>query len=244
VRILSSRLFWKWTAGIAALLLVAGFLFLCKVAGSPRDAYLLVRYALPHIHRGSLKVGDPAPDARLLALDGSTYFHLRDKIGAKPLVLIFGSYSCLPFRRRADEVIQIYNDYKEQADFLTIYVREAHASDEWEMTENTEDGICYAQPKTLAQRVAVARDFVKRLHYPIDFGIDGMNNAADEGYAAWPRRFYVIDEKGRIAYRGGMGPYHYRPEEVRAWLTARFGPVKHDKPLTTARSAPSSRTQP
>lgn len=42
---------------------------------------------------GDLKVGDPAPDVALLELDGSTRVHLRDRIGDKPLILVFGSYT-------------------------------------------------------------------------------------------------------------------------------------------------------
>ena len=85
--------FWKWTIAVFLVLLLAGFLALCKMAGSPRDAYGMVRFALPHMHRGTLKPGDDAPDARLVALDGSTRFHIRERIGARPLVIIFGSYT-------------------------------------------------------------------------------------------------------------------------------------------------------
>jgi hypothetical protein len=86
-------LFWKWTIGVVLVVLLAGFLVLCKMAGSPRDAYGMVRYALPHMHRGNLKLGDDAPDARLVALDGSNHFHIRERTGGRPLVIIFGSYT-------------------------------------------------------------------------------------------------------------------------------------------------------
>ncbi|MGC1482205.1 MAG: hypothetical protein WA789_00285 [Candidatus Acidiferrum sp.] len=86
-------LFWKWAIAVCLVLLLAAFLVLCKMAGSPRDAYFMVRYALPHMRRGTLKVGDAAPDARLLALDGLTHFHIRERAGARPLVVIFGSYT-------------------------------------------------------------------------------------------------------------------------------------------------------
>jgi len=66
--------FWKWTAGILGVLLVAAFAGLSIMAGSPKDAYGMVRYALPHMHRGTLKVGSDAPDARLVALDGTNHF--------------------------------------------------------------------------------------------------------------------------------------------------------------------------
>lgn len=85
--------FWKWTIGVVLGVLVAAFVGLSMMAGSPKDVYGLVRYALPHMHRGNLKVGDDAPDARLVALDGASHFHIREKTGGKPLVVIFGSYT-------------------------------------------------------------------------------------------------------------------------------------------------------
>jgi hypothetical protein len=139
--------------------------------------------------------------------------------------------------------VQIYNDYKDHADFLTVYVREAHPTDEWQMKSNLKDkdNVCYAQPKTLEQRLAIANDFTKRFKFPLPFGIDDMSNAANDAYAAWPERLYVIDESGHIAYRGGMGPFNYNPAEVREWLAARYGAVKHEAPKTPAdaASAPS-----
>jgi len=124
-------------------------------------------------------------------------------------------------------VVDIYNDYKERADFLTVYVREAHPTDEWQMKSNVKEDVCYAQPRNLEQRVAIATDFIKRFHYPLPLGVDDVNNGANDVYAAWPERIYIIDETGHIAYRGGIGPFHYHPEEARAWLAARFGPVTH-----------------
>jgi hypothetical protein len=41
---------------------------------------------------GDLKVGDPAPDVVLAGLDGRSV-RLRDRIGGRPVVLIFGSYT-------------------------------------------------------------------------------------------------------------------------------------------------------
>src|SRR5207249_3005223 len=107
------------------------------------------------------------------------------------------------------------------------------------MKSNVKDDVCYAQPKTLAQRVAIANDFTKRFKYPLPFGIDDMSNAAESAYSAWPERIYIIDESGRIAYRGGMGPFNYKPEEAREWLSARYGAVKREAPKTPAGAARS-----
>ena len=109
------------------------------------------------------------------------------------------------------------------------------------MKSNLKDDVCYAQPKTLEQRVVIANDFIKRFKFTLPFGIDDMSNAADNAYAAWPERIYIIDESGHIAYRGGMGPFNYKPEEAREWLAARYGAVKHDPPKSSATAAaPSS----
>jgi hypothetical protein len=86
-------LFWKWTIGVTLALFLLAFVGLSLMAGSPRDAYGMVRYALPHMHRGNLKLGDDAPDARLVALNGTDHFHIRERTGAKPLVLVFGSFT-------------------------------------------------------------------------------------------------------------------------------------------------------
>ena len=138
------------------------------------------------------------------------------------------------------DVVQIYEDYKNRADFLTVYVREAHPTDEWQMKSNLKDDVCYAQPKTLEQRVMIANDFVKRFKFTMPFGIDDMSNAANDAYAAWPERIYIIDESGRIVYRGGIGPFNYKPEEAREWLAARYGAVKHEAPKSSTNAAPAT----
>jgi len=104
------------------------------------------------------------------------------------------------------------------------------------------DDVCYAQPKTLEQRVMIANDFVKRFKFTLPFGVDDMSNAANDAYAAWPERIYIIDESGRIAYRGGIGPFNYKPEEARDWLAARYGAVKHGALKTPANTTPATGT--
>jgi len=137
------------------------------------------------------------------------------------------------------DIVQIFNDYKDRADFLTVYVREAHPADEWQMKSNVKDDVCYAQPRKLSDRLAIANDFIKRFQFPLPFGVDDMKNAANDAYAAWPERLYIIDENGKIAYRGGMGPFNYHPSEVRTWLATRYGEVKHPeaKPAETKTDA-------
>jgi hypothetical protein len=82
-----------WLGLVVAALVVAAVIALSVMAGGLKGAYGMVRYALPHMHRGTLRVGDDAPDASLLALDGSSHFHIRERTGSRPLVIVFGSYT-------------------------------------------------------------------------------------------------------------------------------------------------------
>ena len=83
----------KWSMITVGVLLLAAAVGLSILAGSPKDAIGMVRYALPHMHRGSLQVGSDAPDATLVSLDGATRFHIRERTKGKPLVLVFGSFT-------------------------------------------------------------------------------------------------------------------------------------------------------
>jgi len=90
------------------------------------------------------------------------------------------------------------------------------------VASNEKEGVCYRQPRALADRLAIARDFVHRMEYTIPIAVDPMDNRADEIYAGWPERFYIIDEAGTIVFKGKPGPFGYKPEEVEAWLEKRW----------------------
>jgi hypothetical protein len=59
--------------------------------GGPRNLIGMLRY--DQRQEGTLKVGDRAPEVALLALDGKTPVKLSERLGAKPAVLIFGSFT-------------------------------------------------------------------------------------------------------------------------------------------------------
>jgi len=116
----------------------------------------------------------------------------------------------------------LYRKYGDRAHFLTVYIKEAHPEDEWQMDANEKESVCYPQPKTTAERVAIAGDFVKRFHWEVPLSVDPLENPTNAAKAGWPERFYVVDEKGVIVYKGKPGPFGYHPEEVQEWLASRF----------------------
>ena len=110
------------------------------------------------------------------------------------------------------------NEFSGVARFLTVYIKEAHPDDEWQMRANEKEGLIYDQPKSLEERLEIAREFVSRMDYKIEVAVDSIGNHADRAYAAWPERLYVIGADGKIAYKGGMGPQGFKVAEVEAWL--------------------------
>jgi hypothetical protein len=82
-----------WIGISLGALVVLGFVGLSVMAGGPKDALYMVRFAFPHMRNGNLKPGDTAPDARLVALNGTDHFRIRERTAGKPLVLVFGSFT-------------------------------------------------------------------------------------------------------------------------------------------------------
>jgi thyroxine 5-deiodinase len=59
---------------------------------------------------------------------------------------------------------------------------------------------------------------VERLGLTAPLLLDGMDNAVDRAFGAWPERLFLIDRGGRILYHGGKGPYGFVPGELGAAL--------------------------
>jgi hypothetical protein len=112
----------------------------------------------------------------------------------------------------------MYQKYKDKAAFLFVYVREAHASDEWQMPSNVTENVVFAQPATLPQRREVAKEGCQRMALSIPTVVDEMDDRVENAYAAWPERMFVIDADGRVAYAGAQGPWGFKPAEVERWL--------------------------
>ena len=90
------------------------------------------------------------------------------------------------------------------------------------MKVNEKEDVCYAQPKSMRDRVAIANDFKQRFRYKLPLLIDPIENPANAAFAAWPERLYIIDQNGMIVYKGKPGPFGYKPQEVADWLQKRF----------------------
>jgi hypothetical protein len=98
--------------------------------------------------------------------------------------------------------------------FFVVYVREAHPTDEWQVEANEREGILFAQPTSRDQRAEVARVCSLKLKLSIPTLVDDMDNSTDLKYYALPDRLYLIGRDGRVAYRGGPGPFGFVAAEL------------------------------
>ena len=166
---------------------------------------------------GSLQPGpsldEQSPDFTLTTLDGQSVT-LSKEIGEKPIVLIFGNFTCGPFRSQAGNIEKLYERYQDRAKFFLVYVREAHPSDGWWMTSNQRAGIDLSQPKMDSERRLIARTCQKHLDIDIPFLVDGVDDAVGSLYSGMPNRLYLIDQTGRIAFKNGRGPFGFHPRQL------------------------------
>ena len=159
-------------------------------------------------------VGDKAPSFTLGTVDGSEKVKLASLIGKKPVVLILGNFTCGPFRALYPDIEAIHRRHKMNAEFLMVYVREAHPSDGWKMEQNERFGVSVKQPTTLGERTKVAGQFCTKLKPAMPVLVDEIEDLAGNLYSGMPGRMYVIDSKGKVAYKSGRGPFGFRAGEL------------------------------
>ncbi len=160
------------------------------------------------------KVGDAAPDFTLKTPDGKDTVQLSKLTGTKPVVLVFGNFTCGPFRSLFPDVEAVARRHADAATFVMVYVREAHPTDGWKMEQNAKMGVTAKQPTTYAERVDVCEQFKKALKPGLTLAVDGITDPAGTAYSGMPARLYVIDPKGKVAYKGGRGPFGFKPGEL------------------------------
>ena len=111
--------------------------------------------------------------------------------------------------------------YSHLAAVYIVYTREAHPADGWRLASNDEHEVCVPAARSLEERAHAAEDMCRRYEVDLPVLVDSMNDAASEAFAAYPDRVYLIDRDGRVAHKGGRGPYGFDIDRLeRALLLA------------------------
>jgi len=70
-------------------------------------------------------------------------------------------------------------------------------------------------PQTIEERRKVAGRCEDALKYGIHTYVDDVDDSVNQAYAAWPTRLYLIDLEGKVAYKGGLGPFGFKPSKFK-----------------------------
>ena len=167
---------------------------------------------------GSLEEGPDldaaAPEFELPTHDGLRTVKLSDHFGKKPVVLVFGNFTCGPFRSMYPAVDEIAKRYQNDATFLAVYVREAHPADGWASPANKQVGVVVAQPKNNSQRRSVAGQCHTLLKPSIPLLVDDIDDRVGHAYSGMPARLYILDRAGTVSYKSGRGPFGFKAREM------------------------------
>jgi len=111
---------------------------------------------------------------------------------------------------------ELFTKHCRYANFLVIYIAEAHAADEWPVG----DPLKIMQPKSTLERVGVASAFKKDYSFLLPLLVDTATNEFERTYSAWPIRFYVIENYEVIfkAFPDHLNTYDSIPPKLDALL--------------------------
>ncbi len=132
---------------------------------------------------------------------------------AKPVVLVFGSYTCPKLRYSAADLKRAWTEFHDRVDFRLVYIREAHAEGNWQSTINQKEGVDLPPARSLAEKQANAELCVRKLNLPFPSVVDGMDRAAEQAYDAWPSRVYLVAADGRVTFDSRLGEQDFRPAD-------------------------------
>jgi hypothetical protein len=113
--------------------------------------------------------------------------------------------------------------YRNDVAFLLVYVREAHPTDGWQVPRNETEGVLLESAKTYDQKDSHATSCARSLGIEFTSLVDGMDNAVETAYTAWPDRFYLIDSNGRIVVKGAPGPAGFKAPDLEAAIAKHLG---------------------
>lgn len=86
------------------------------------------------------------------------------------------------------------------------------------MASNKRANIEIVQPKTAVERTQAAVQCCDSLKMSLPLLVDDIDDTVGRAYSGFPDRLYLIDREGRVAYKGGRGPFGYKPRELEQTL--------------------------
>ena len=134
------------------------------------------------------KAGEEAPNFELPSLEGKKV-RLSDYAGYN-VVLTFGSATCPMTAGSIRGLNRLHEQYSdEEAQFLFVYVREAHPGEDLPAHSSLDD------------KGEAAELFREEEGVEIPILLDKLDGKVHRQYGGWPNSTYLIDGSGRVAFR-------------------------------------------
>ncbi len=156
--------------------------------------------------KAGLKEGTIIPDFTLFDVNDNPLNAGSILAKGKPLLLVHGSYTCPVFRGKIATINRVVRDFGDQLHVALIYTVEAHPLIDTSFyfgkvylgEINEKEGILYRQPRTYAERKAIATDMLQALKIDAPVYLDDPCNNWWEVFGHAPNNAYLIDTDGMI----------------------------------------------
>ncbi len=136
--------------------------------------------------------------------------------GKKPVVVVFGSYTCPNFRHDVPALNGLYQKYAKAVAFELVYIREAHTDTQWQSTINERQGVDMHLAASLVEKQDHAGICVRKLNIAFPALVDGMDGNLEAAYDAWPSRVYLVGKDGRVLFNSRLGELSFEPAQLEA----------------------------
>uniref|UniRef100_A0A3Q1B6E2 Iodothyronine deiodinase n=1 Tax=Amphiprion ocellaris TaxID=80972 RepID=A0A3Q1B6E2_AMPOC len=119
---------------------------------------------------------------------------------------------------------QLVEDFSDVADFVLVYIDEAHPSDGWVAPPMGSCSFSFRKHQNLEERMGAARKLIEHFSLPPQCQLvaDCMDNNANVAYGVSNERVCIVQQR-KVAYLGGKGPFFYSLKDVRQWLEQSYG---------------------
>lgn len=120
----------------------------------------------------------------------------------------------------------LVSNWGSHVDFVTVYITEAHARNEW--PTGSKVSFC-DQPTTTEERLTLAKSLVESKQVSVPMLVDTLDNTFESTFCPWPVRFYVL-HGGRVAFKAQPTGYGYDFAEMSRYLESHRmndGPFQH-----------------
>ncbi|XP_070540590.1 thyroxine 5-deiodinase-like [Ptychodera flava] len=191
---------------------------------SPRDLVKVHKIIIDRLQRQALVDNGIDPEEVAKELAGDILLHVLPRYGNDPEAIV-----------HSGSLMTLYQKFRERADFVFIYCREAHPKDGWYLGSNYS---FLTKHKDLNERIAAARTLLTLDKYHVlsrdphtkdgvPMVVDNMDNDFAEKYVAIPDRALVI-EKQRVQFVGRNILLQLEEgdvlmtDELNDWLEERF----------------------